>query len=219
MPRGCDHARLLEFDKTKADGFRLVFGVDEAGRGPLAGPVVAAAVYIRDVDFQTPVGDSKVLSHRQREKAFEEIKARACVGVGIVDEKVIDEINILQATHLAMTIAVKDLSTCLASGSTSQVPPTRWGAADVKVLIDGNSYKGDIPYKVECVVKGDALSLAVACASIMAKVTRDRMMEEYHKLYPEYGFLQHKGYPTSAHREAIKRFGFTPIHRKTFRVL
>lgn len=218
MPCKADHKKLLEFDKTKADGFRFVFGVDEAGRGPLAGPVVAAAVCIRDVTFTSRVGDSKVLSEIQRDKAFVEIQERAWVGVGVVDHAHIDKINILRASHLAMTIAVQDLTDRLA-GATSQVSPMKWGRADVKVLIDGNSYHGDIPYKVECVVKGDAKSMAVACASIVAKVTRDRMMVDFDKLYPQYGFLRHKGYPTQAHRDAIKKFGFTPIHRKTFRVL
>jgi ribonuclease HII len=208
VPRVSDHTGLLKFDKTKANGFRFVFGVDEAGRGPLAGPVVAAAVHVHDPDFSSRVGDSKALSEAQREKAFGEIQERALVGVGIISESVIDEVNILRATHLAMTAAVKDL--------TSQV---QMAAADVKVLIDGNSYQGAIPYKVECVIKGDAKSLAIACASIVAKVTRDRMMQEYDRLYPEYGFLQHKGYGTEMHREAIRKFGFSPIHRKTFRVV
>ncbi|MBF0331651.1 MAG: ribonuclease HII [Candidatus Omnitrophica bacterium] len=199
---------MIEFDKTKANGFRFVFGVDEAGRGPLAGPVVAAAVHLCDINFSSRVGDSKVLSERQREKAFGEIHQHACVGVGVISETVIDQINILRASHLAMTVAVQDLSARM---------DTSLGL--VKVLIDGNSYQGDIPYKIECVVKGDAKSFVVACASIVAKVTRDRMMEAYHKLYPQYGFLQHKGYPTQAHRTAIKKFGLTPIHRKTFRVL
>lgn len=209
------HRKLIDFDKAKAgDGFRFLFGVDEAGRGPLAGPVVAAAVLIRDENFTCRVGDSKALSEAQREKAFLEIHERAVVGVGIMSETVIDEVNILRAAHLAMTAAVKDLDSRLRNfaSRTCEV-----AAGDVKVLIDGNSYQGDIPYHVECVVKGDAKSMAIACASIVAKVTRDRMMYEYDKVYPQYGFKGHKGYPTEAHREAIRVHGLSPIHRKTFR--
>jgi ribonuclease HII len=200
------HNELIEFDKAKADGFRFLFGVDEAGRGPLAGPVVAAAVLIKDPGFTCRVGDSKALSEAQREKAFREIHERALVGVGIISETVIDEVNILRATHLAMTAAVKDLASHLSPES-----------KDVKVLVDGNSYRGDISYKIECVVKGDAKSMAIACASIVAKVTRDRIMCEYDKAYPQYGFKGHKGYPTEAHRDAIRAHGLSPIHRKTFR--
>jgi len=173
----------------------------------LAGPVVAAAVLVRHTDFTTRIGDSKKLSAAQRQKAFTEIQTRALIGVGIVDEKVIDEVNILRAAHLAMTLAVSDLST--------RMP---FSAADVKVLIDGNSYHGAIPYTCECVVRGDAQSLAIACASIVAKVTRDRIMDAYDREYPCYGFKAHKGYPTRAHREAVKMFGFSPVHRTTFRV-
>ncbi len=198
---------MIEFDKAKAvNGFRFIFGVDEAGRGPLAGPVVAAAVFLKDTAFKCRVGDSKVLSEAQREKAFVEIHERAVVGVGIMSEIVIDEVNILRATHLAMSAAVKDLASHVAALK-----------GDVKILIDGNFYQGDIPYKVECVVKGDAKSMAIACASIVAKVTRDRIMCEYDKVYPQYGFKGHKGYPTSAHRAAIRIHGLSPIHRKTFR--
>ncbi len=198
---------MIEFDKAKANGFRFLFGVDEAGRGPLAGPVVAAAVLVQETDFVSRIGDSKVLSAAQRAKAFAEIQERAMTGVGIVDEKVIDRINILRASHLAMTLAVKDLAGRM-----------NVNARDVLVLVDGNSYQGDIPYKVACVVKGDAKSFAIACASIIAKVMRDRIMEDYDKVYPEYGFAGHKGYPTEAHRQAIKAHGLSPIHRKTFRV-
>ena len=207
MPRvHSGHDGLIEFDKAKANGFRFFFGVDEAGRGPLAGPVVAAAVLIKDTGFTCRVGDSKALSEAQREKAFREIHQRALVGVGIMSETVIDEVNILRATHLAMTAAVKDLASRLSPGD-----------REVKVVIDGNSYQGDIPYKVECVVKGDAKSMAIACASIVAKVTRDRIMCAYDQVYPQYGFKAHKGYPTEAHRDAIRVHGLSLIHRKTFR--
>ena len=124
----------------------------------------------------------------------------------MADVAEIDRLNILRATHLAMTAAVKDLASRLSPGD-----------REVKVVIDGNSYQGDIPYKVECVVKGDAKSMAIACASIVAKVTRDRIMCAYDKVYPQYGFKGHKGYPTEAHRDAIRAHGLSLIHRKTFR--
>lgn len=207
---------LIEFDiqARSRNGSRFLFGVDEAGRGPLAGPVVAAAVCLRTTDFTVRVGDSKKLSPRQRDKAFDEIQTRAWVGVGIMDAAVIDEINILKATHLAMTVAVKDL--------VARMPEDMTGKQDfvssVAVLIDGNSYKGDILYRIGTVVAGDDKSLSIACASIIAKVTRDRLIEEYDVLYPQYGFKGHKGYPTKAHAEAIRTHGFCPIHRRTFRV-
>ena len=202
------HTELSGFDKAKAVGFRFLFGVDEAGRGPLAGPVVAAAVCVRDHALGCRIGDSKLLTHTQREKAFPLIHAKEFVGVGVVSEKVIDEINILRAAHLAMTIAVRDLSARLTAAQ-----------ADVKVLVDGNSYRGEIPYEVECVVKGDSKSFAIACASIIAKVTRDRMMDEYDALYPQYGFAAHKGYPVPAHYDALRKCGPAPIHRRSFRLV
>ncbi len=201
------HTGLLRFDKAKAVGFRFLFGVDEAGRGPLAGPVVAAAVCVRDPELGCRIGDSKLLTHTQREKAFPLIHAKAFVGVGVVCEQVIDEINILCAAHLAMTMAVKDLAARVTAEQ-----------ALVKVLIDGNAYRGEIPYPVECVVKGDSKSFAIACASIIAKVTRDRMMDEYDALYPQYGFAAHKGYPVPAHYDALRKCGPAPIHRKSFRL-
>ncbi len=208
MPRAVSHAGLLRFDEAKAVGFRFLFGVDEAGRGPLAGPVVAAAVCVRDPAFDCRIGDSKLLTRAQRERAFALIHVNAFVGVGVVSEAVIDEINILRAAHLAMTMAVLDL-----------VPRVAAPQAGIKVLIDGNSYEGDIPHTVECVVKGDSKSFAIACASIIAKVTRDRMMDEYDALYPQYGFAAHKGYPVPAHYDALRKCGPAPIHRKSFRLV
>ena len=208
---------LIDFDnKAKAgNSFRFVFGVDEAGRGPLAGPVVAGAVCLKDYDFTVIVGDSKKLSAAQREKAFCQIHERAYVGVGIMSEVVIDEVNILRATHLAMAAAVKDL--------VAHLPDDIKSADDfvsmVKLLIDGNIFTASVPYKVETVVGGDAKSVSIACASIIAKVTRDRIIDAYDSLYPQYGFRRHKGYPTAAHRAAIRQHGLSPVHRKTFRSL
>jgi ribonuclease HII len=249
-----NHQLLQEFDlKAKAKSFRFLFGVDEAGRGPLAGPVAAAAVCLRNSDFVNRVDDSKKLSPRQRAKAFEEIFERGWVGIGLMNEKVIDEVNILRATHLAMTAAVKDLCAHIPPGHLDEqseerspvLPGIRSNDAggsslltrqevglvaqndsgllfrqnpQVKVLIDGNSYQGGIPFKIETVIEGDAKSLSIACASIVAKVYRDRLMEKYDRLYPGYGFRVHKGYPTAVHREALRRLGYSPIHRRTFHV-
>jgi ribonuclease HII len=199
--------------KAKAQGFRFIFGVDEAGRGPLAGPVVAAAVLLHDTSFQCPIRDSKLLSHQQREKAFHEIQERSWYGVGVVNESVIDEMNILRAAHFAMALAVKDL--------VSHLPPetreAKGFAPAVKVLIDGNLFTRKLPYRLETIVKGDNKSLSIASASIVAKVTRDRIMGHYDRIFPQYGFSQHKGYPTAAHREAIREHGLSPIHRRSFR--
>lgn len=205
---------LLEFeDKAKANGFRFVFGVDEAGRGPLAGPVVASAVLLKETAFQNRVTDSKKLSPKAREKAFIEIHERAWVGTGIVSEQIIDEINILRAAHLAMSEAVKDLVAHLPMDVREEGAFSR----SVKVLIDGNSFTGKLPYSIQTIVQGDARSLSVAAASIVAKVTRDRIIDSYDAIYPQYGFKAHKGYPTEAHRAAIREHGLSPIHRKTFR--
>lgn len=207
------HKKLIEFDlKAKADGFRFLFGVDEAGCGPLAGPVVAAAVFLKDTAFINRVADSKILSAQLRRLAFDEIFERGWVGIGIMNEAVIDEVNIYHARHLAMSSAVHDLVTHL--------PREISGCGDfescVKVLIDGNSYKGSIPYTIDRIVDGDAKSFLIGCASVVAKVYRDRLMEHYHKIYPGYGFDKHKGYSTLRHRMAVKKLGRCPIHRKSF---
>lgn len=197
-------ATLLKFEKKALDeGFSFVIGVDEAGRGPLAGPVVAAAVHLRGYEFQNTINDSKKLSPLQRQRAFDEIREKSFVGVGIVSETVIDSINILRATHQAMAFAVKDLI-------------AKSPATNVCLLIDGNSFKSDLPYAIRTIIGGDALSLSIACASIIAKVTRDKILEDYDKTFPQYGFAKHKGYPTADHKLAIREHGLSPIHRKTF---
>jgi ribonuclease HII len=186
--------------KATAEGFNKIAGIDEAGRGPLAGPVVSAAV-ILPKDFSVKgVVDSKKLTAKKRTRLCQEIYTHAVsVGVGIVDSIEIDRINILQASLLAMAMATQNLRPqpeCL--------------------LIDGTfSISTHLPQKP--IAKGDTLSISIAAASIVAKVTRDRLMEEYHAYYPQFGFSQHKGYPTRAHKEAIRKFGYCPIHRKTFR--
>lgn len=181
-------------------GFDVVCGVDEAGRGPLAGPVCAAAVILpRDLEIEG-LNDSKKLSDKRRRALYDVITEQAIAyGIAMVDEKTIDEINILQATFLAMKQAVEQLS----------VRPSL-------ALVDGNREPefGEIP--VQTIIRGDSLSANIAAASILAKVTRDRFMEEQDEIYPQYGFAVHKGYGTQAHYAALREFGPCPIHRMTF---
>ncbi len=186
-------------NNLKAQGYALIAGVDEAGRGPLAGPVYAAAVILPDGCVIDGLNDSKKLTEKKREQLYDEIIEKSVAwSVSAVDEKVIDEINILNATHMAMNNAVNALS----------VKPDY-------VIIDGNSIKNmTLPH--ETVVKGDAKCASIAAASILAKVSRDRYITELAQKYPEYGFEKHKGYGTKAHYEAIERYGITDIHRKTF---
>ena len=193
-------------------GLRFVFGVDEAGRGPLAGPVVAGAVWLKSTNFTCRIDDSKKLTPIARRKAFDEILENAVVGIGVMAESIIDSHNILNASHLAMRGAVLDLIRHLPSQETDQAS----FETQVGLLIDGNSFKVKVPYHVQLIVQGDAKSLSIACASIVAKVYRDRIMERYHTLYPQYGFNQHKGYPTRAHQEALAANGPSPIHRRSF---
>ncbi len=191
--------QLMRAYENEYDMCEYICGIDEAGRGPLAGPVVAgAAILPKDAQILY-LNDSKKLSASKRDELYDEIKEKAiAVGVGIVSPERIDEINILQATYEAMRIAIKEL------GVTPDI------LLNDAVTIPGVETK-QIP-----IIKGDAKSVSIAAASIMAKVTRDRIMEEYDKTYPEYGFAGHKGYGSAAHIEAIKTYGPSPIHRKTF---
>lgn len=189
---------MREFEE-KYDSFSYICGIDEAGRGPLAGPVVAGAVVLPKGKRILYVNDSKKLSEKKREELFDVIKEEALsFGLGIVSPERIDEINILQATYEAMREAVNKLS----------VSP------DI-LLNDAVTIPG-IDIRQVPIIKGDARSLTIASASILAKVTRDRIMAEYDLQYPEYGFAKHKGYGTKAHIDAIRQFGPCPIHRKTF---
>ena len=197
--------------KALQKGFELVIGIDEAGRGPLAGPVVASAVSLRTFRFKTRISDSKKLSPRQREEAFHEIFDQAYVGVGIISEAVIDEINILEATFVAMNNAVRQLVLRY-----SAVHKKNISAGHVHLLVDGNRFKSDLPYSYQTVVDGDESILSIACASIVAKVTRDRILRTYDQIFPAYGFKEHKGYPTAQHKEVLKRLGPTLIHRRSF---
>ncbi|MBW1695304.1 MAG: ribonuclease HII [Deltaproteobacteria bacterium] len=192
---------LWKFEKeVKENGFVRIAGIDEAGRGPLAGPVVSAAVILPPWFPVENIKDSKKLSSENRSALYELIYEHAVsVGTGIVDSPEIDRTNILKAALLSMLIAVENLN-----------PQPDF------LLIDGaNRISSSLPQKT--IIKGDSLSASVAAASIVAKVTRDRLMERYHLDYPQFGFCYHKGYPTKAHLEAIKRHGCCFIHRRTFR--
>ena len=190
---------LFEKEATHK-GYSDIAGIDEAGRGPLAGPVVSAAVVLSPAFSLSGVTDSKKLTPKKRAQLYDKIYTQALsIGIGIVDAVEIDRINILQASLLSMAIAVDNLypqPDCL--------------------LIDGIfNIPSNIPQKA--IAKGDSLSVSIAAASIIAKVTRDRLMENYHVYYPQFGFPQHKGYPTKAHTEAIRKFGYCPIHRLSFK--
>jgi len=191
--------------KFKKKGYDLIIGVDEAGRGPLAGPVVAAAVALTSIYFKNRIDDSKKLTFCQREKAFGEIVKKSIFGIGIINEKIIDRLNILVATRKAMEAAIHALL-----NKVKDFPQE-----SIYVIVDGNMNL-DIKLPFTDIIRGDSRSKSIACASILAKVTRDRIMSLYDKLYPQYGFLQHKGYPTKAHRLALERFGPSIIHRTTF---
>ncbi len=197
---------LLYEKEAWTSGFLRLAGIDEAGRGPLAGPVVAAAVifepdYIRAEleSIYSRLTDSKAMSEALREEYFERLTTTAQVsfGVGMVEAEEIDQINILNATHKAMAIAAQQVAPQFA-------------------LVDGLPVKG-LPCESRSIVKGDALSISISAASIIAKVTRDRIMVELDAQYPQYGFADHKGYGTKQHLDALKKHGATPIHRKSFR--
>jgi ribonuclease HII len=191
---------LKNFDNSLLNRkIKLIAGCDEAGRGPLAGPVVAAAVIFNKKAFHKEINDSKKLSGIKREELYEWI-LQNCLGcgIGIIEHEEIDKINILQASLKAMKEAVGLL----------KINPDL-------ILIDGNkSFSSEI--KTKTIVKGDSKSFSIAAASIIAKVTRDRIMKNAHNEFPEYKWNQNKGYPTKAHREAVKKFGASPYHRKTF---
>ncbi|NPV43064.1 MAG: ribonuclease HII [Firmicutes bacterium] len=192
---------LFYEEKAYKKGYRLIAGVDEAGRGPIAGPVVAAAVILPIGVTIQGINDSKQLTAVEREELYCEIKRKALyINFDIIDERYIDENNILNASLKAMVNAIKGLKV---------VPDF--------VLIDG---KGNSIFNFphECIIKGDCLSMSIAAASIIAKVERDAIMKEYDKIYPEYGFAKHKGYATKEHLERIKQYGLCPIHRRTFKI-
>ena len=185
---------------NKEKNFKYICGIDEAGRGPLAGPVVVASVIMPRDSMIEGVNDSKKVSEKKREKLYDLILEEAIsYGVGIIDQNEIDEINILNATKKGLTKSINEL----------KIKPDLI-LVDALTHIDTNG----IPY--ESIIKGDAKSYSIAAASIIAKVTRDRIMREWDKIYPQYGFEKHKGYGTAAHISAIKEYGLCPLHRKSF---
>jgi ribonuclease HII len=189
-------------NNLKKQGYKYIAGIDEAGRGPLAGPVVAAAAMVnREFGMiNCKIRDSKLLSLKQREKLFKVITKNALAwGVGKVSEKIIDQRGIVQANLLAVKKAIKSL----------KIKPDY-------LLFDGGIKLENIKIPQKTIIKGDAKIFSIACASILAKVTRDRFMVKLDKKYPQYGFAQHKGYGTKTHFEAIKKYGPCPIHRKSF---
>ena len=200
IDEGQRYAIMSAFEQAaRADGFTLIAGIDEAGRGPLAGPVVAAACILDPAVPILGVNDSKKLSPARRESLYHEITTHAvCYAIAQVEPDDIDRINILQATLSAMRLTVENLS----------VRPDL-------LLIDAVDLKG-VSVPVRPIIKGDTLSVSIAAASILAKVTRDRLMDQYETIYPGYGFIRHKGYGTAEHYAALDRLGPTPIHRQSF---
>lgn len=191
--------KLLYEKQEQEKGHFLIAGVDEVGRGPLAGPVCVACVMMPLDDIIEGIDDSKKISEKKRELLFEQIKEKAvCYSIQMVDEQTIDKINILEATKLAMKNAINSLT----------VKP------DV-VLVDAIS-KLDVDTEIRGIIKGDALSYSIGCASILAKVTRDKLMCDLAKEYPEYGFEKHKGYGTKQHIDALKQYGPCVYHRLSF---
>lgn len=190
---------LLEIEKKlRENGYKLIAGIDEAGRGPLAGPVVSACVIFDEKTYIDQVNDSKLLSPKLRENLYNIIINKALYfSISIIDNYVIDEVNILEATKLSMIDCVKKL----------KVKPDF-------ILIDAIQLPIDIPH--QGIIKGDRKSFSIAAASILAKVTRDRIMLDYHKEYPYYFWDKNKGYPTLQHKLAIKKYGLSPYHRKSF---
>lgn len=192
---------IWEFDAAvRAEGYPIIAGIDEAGRGPLCGPVCAAAVILPPDLEIAGINDSKKLTEKKREELFDQITSQAITyGIGFAEVEEIEEINILNATYLAM---------CRAAGQLNETPAL--------VLVDGNRAPSGLELPSRTVVKGDAKSASIAAASILAKVSRDRLLLEMDKQYPEYGFAQHKGYGTAAHYEALRKYGPCPAHRMSF---
>ncbi len=209
-----EEQRLNELKKIDREfyekGLKLIAGIDEAGRGPLAGPVVVAAVVMPEDSFIEGVNDSKKVSEKKREKLYDLILEEALgYGVGIIDQKEIDEINILNATKEGLTRAIKELEKDLKEKNGKLTKPDVI-FVDALTKIDTDN----IPYK--SIIHGDAISYSIAAASIIAKVTRDRIMRQWDEIYPQYGFAKHKGYGTAAHIQAIKEYGICPLHRLSF---
>ena len=200
-------------NRARREGFQFIIGVDEAGCGPLAGPVVAAAVILTKRRFKNRVNDSKKLTPRMRARVFQEILDNSFVGIGIINEAGIDTLNILKASHMAME---RSLAHLFSKIKKQRFKKKRFSFKRACVFIDGRKVCFRLPCAMRTIIGGDAQSFTVACASIVAKVTRDRIMAVYDQIYPQYGFSRHKGYPTRKHIEALAVHGPTAIHRKTF---
>lgn len=193
--------------QLKEEGYSMIAGVDEVGRGPLAGPVVAAAVVLSDDFDLIEINDSKKLSEKKREELFPLIKEKSVAyAIGMVSQEIIDEINILEATKMAMRGAVLNLNEKLKEKSIGEID---------MLLIDALTLD-NMPMEQKGIIKGDAKSISIAAASVLAKVTRDRLMMEYDSEYLGYGFASNKGYGTKAHYEGIEKQGICPIHRRSF---
>ena len=187
-------------DELRKKGFKTICGIDEAGRGPLAGPVVVASVIMPEDSIIEGVNDSKKISEKKREKLYDQIIEEAIsYSISIIGQEEIDEINILNATKKGLTNCLKEL----------KVKPDL-------IIVDALSHIDTLGIPYESIIKGDAKCYSISAASILAKVTRDRIMREWATIYPQYGFEQHKGYGTAKHISAIKEYGACPIHRKTF---
>ena len=186
--------------ELRSKGYKYICGIDEAGRGPLAGPVVVASVIMPENSMIEGVNDSKKVSEKKREKLYDLILSEAIsYGVGIIGQDEIDEINILNATKKGLTISLQELT---------QKPDL--------IIVDALNNIDTLGTKYESIIKGDAKCYSIAAASIIAKVTRDRIMREWDKVYPQYGFEKHKGYGTAMHIQAIKEYGLCPLHRHSF---
>lgn len=191
-----------KFNKFYQNPFSLVVGIDEAGRGPLAGPVVASSVILSRTKYPDQLDDSKKLSPKIREAVFLELQNTAKFGIGIVDEKTIDKINILNATKLAMKLAFENLC-------------QKYKITPSMVLVDGN-FIPDIDCPAQAIIRGDEKSLSIAAASVIAKETRDQIMSKLDVEFPQYNWKNNKGYPTITHFEMIKKFGISKYHRQSF---
>ena len=208
--------RLTELKKVEEELYEqnhltAIAGIDEAGRGPLAGPVVVACCIMPRESMIEGVNDSKKIAEKKREKLYELIAEEAIsYGVGIIGQNEIDEINILQATKKGLTMAIKDMEEKLKEKPELGIAKPDAILVDALTKIDTDG----IPYK--SIVHGDAISYSISCASIIAKVTRDRIMRQWNEVYPQYGFEKHKGYGTAAHIQAIKEYGLCPLHRRSF---
>ena len=208
--------RLIKLKKVEEElynekGLKAIAGIDEAGRGPLAGPVVVACALMPKTSMIEGVNDSKKISEKKRELLYEQIISEAIsYGIGIIDQKEIDEINILQSTKKGLTIAIKDMEVKLVEKPELGITKPDAILVDALTKIDTDG----IPYK--SIIHGDAISYSIACASIIAKVTRDKIMRQWDEIYPQYGFAKHKGYGTAAHIKAIKEHGPCGLHRASF---